>query len=119
MGENFGGQSLILEKCSGVALEVVVLRGAAPLEVEIDAVVVQVPSHVVPVHTRCRRQWRRHLHARSLVLDPEYLLHRVLALRLDNLSRLARRSNAHKRESAVRHACPGSPRVFVILTGCQ
>ena len=29
--------------------------------VEIDAVVVRVPSHVVPVHKGCHRQWRRHL----------------------------------------------------------
>ena len=61
---------------------------AAPLGVEIDAVVVRVPSHVVPVRKGCHRQWRRHLHARSLVLDAEYLLHRMLALRLDKLSRL-------------------------------
>ena len=62
---------------------------AAPLGVEIDAVVVRVPSHVVPVHKGCHRQWRRHLHARSLVFDTEYLLHRLLALRLDKLPRLS------------------------------
>ena len=92
----------------------VVLGRAAPLGVEIDAVAVRVPSHVVPVHMGRHRQWRRHLHARSLVLDAEYLLHRMLALRLDKLPRLVRhrRSNARKREGAVRRARPGSPRVF-------
>ena len=45
-----------------------VLGRAAPLGAEIDAVVVRVPSHVVPVHMGRHRQWRRHLHARSLVL---------------------------------------------------
>ena len=94
-----------------------VLGRAAPLGVEIDAVVVRVPSHVVPVHMGRHRQWRRHLHARSLVLDAEYLLNRMLALCLDKLPRLVRhrRSNARKRESAVRCARPGSPRVFEAL----
>ena len=63
-----------LEGCCRAAL-IVVFGRAAPLGVEIDAVVVRVPSHVVPVHMGCHRQWRRHLHARSLVLDAEYLLH--------------------------------------------
>ena len=38
---------------------------AAPLGVEIDAVVVRVPAHVVLVRMGCHRQWRRQLHARS------------------------------------------------------
>ena len=50
------------------------LGRAGPLGVEIDAVVVRVLSHVVPVHMGCHRQWRRHLHARSLVLDTEYYI---------------------------------------------
>ena len=88
---------LILEWCC-VAPLAVVLGRAAPLGVEIDAVVVRVPSHVVPVRKGCHRQWRRHLHARSLVFDTEYLLHRLLALRLDKLPRLVRhrRSDARK-----------------------
>ena len=42
---------------------------AAPLGVEIDAVVVRVPSHVVPVRKGCHRQRRRHLHALGLGAD--------------------------------------------------
>ena len=59
---------LILEWCCVVPLAVVPGR-AAPLGVEIDAVVVRVPSHVVPVHMGHHRQWRCHLHARSLVSE--------------------------------------------------
>ena len=59
---------------------VVVLRRAAPLGVENDAVVVRAPSHVVPVQMGCHRQCRRHLHARGLILDTnKYLLHCMLA----------------------------------------
>ena len=58
---------LILEWCCAAPLAVMPGR-AAPLGVEIDAVVVRVPSHVVPVHMECHSQWRRHLHAPSLVL---------------------------------------------------
>ena len=89
---------LILEWCCLAPLAVVPGR-AAPLGVEIDAVVVWVPSHVVPVRKGYHRQWRRHLHACSLVFDTEYLLlHRLPALRLDKLPRLVRhrRSNARK-----------------------
>ena len=75
---------LILEWCCAAPLAVMPGR-AAPLGVEIDAVVVRVPSHVAAVRKGCHRQWRRHLHARSLVFDTEYLLHRLLALRLDKL----------------------------------
>ena len=57
---------LVLEGCSRVTL-VVVLRRAALLGVEIDAVVVRVPSHVVPVRMRCHCQWRRHRDVPSLV----------------------------------------------------
>ena len=78
---------LILEWCCAAPLAVMPGR-AAPLGVEIDAVVVRVPSHVVPVRKGCHRQWRRHLHARSLVFDTEHLLHRLLALRLHKLPRL-------------------------------
>ena len=90
----------ILEGCCVAPLAVVPGR-AAPLGVEIDAVVVRVPSHiacVVPVRKGCYRRWRCHLHARSLVFDTEYLLHRLLALRLDKLPRLVRhrRSDARK-----------------------
>ena len=76
----------------------VVLGRVSPLGVEIETVVVRVPSHVIPVRKGCHRYWRRHLHARSLVSDTEYLLHRLLALRLDKLPRLVRhrRSNARK-----------------------
>ena len=35
-----------------------VLRRAAPLGVEIDAVVVRVPSHAIPVHMGRHCQWR-------------------------------------------------------------
>ena len=66
----------------------VMLGRVLPLGVEVDAVVVRVPSHVIPVRKGCHRQWRRHRHARSLVSDTEYLLHRLLALRLDKLPRL-------------------------------
>ena len=54
------------------------------------------------------------MRAASFVLDAEYLLYRMLALRLDKLPRLVchHRSNARKRDSAVRRARPGSPRVF-------
>ena len=62
---------LILEWCCAAPLAVVPGR-AAPLGVEIDAVVVRVPSHVVPVRKGYHRPWRRHLHARSLVFDTEY-----------------------------------------------
>ena len=66
--------ALILEWCCVAPLAVVPGR-AAPLSlgVEVDAVVVRVPSHVVPVRKGCHRQWRRHLHTRSLVFDTEYL----------------------------------------------
>ena len=78
----------------------VMLGRVSPLGVEVDAVVVRVPSHVIPVRKGCHRQWRRHRHARSLVSDTEYLLHRLLALRLDmdKLPRLVRhrRSDARK-----------------------
>ena len=52
-------------------------------------VLLWVPSHVVLLRNLngCHRQRRRHLHARLLVSDPEYLLHRLLALRLDKLPR--------------------------------
>ena len=92
----------------------VMLGRVSPLGVEVDAVVVRIPSHVIPVRKGCHRQWRRHRHARSLVSDTEYLLHRLLALRLDKLPRLIchRRSDARKCESAVRRARPGSPRMF-------
>ena len=53
---------------------------AAPLGVEMDAVVIVVPSHIVPVRKGCHRQWRRHLHAHSLVYDTETLLHEVICL---------------------------------------
>ena len=66
----------------------VMLGRISPLGVEVDAVVVRVPSHVIPVRKGCHRQWRRHRHARSLVSDTEYLLHRLLALRLDKLPRI-------------------------------
>ena len=59
---------MILEGCCVTPLAMVPGR-AALLGVEIDAVVVRVPSHVVPVRKGCHRQWRRHLHARSLVFD--------------------------------------------------
>ena len=77
---------LILEWCvvCCTAPLAVVPGRAAPLGVEIDAVVVRVPSHVVPVRKGCHRQWRRHLHACSLVFDTEYLLHRLLAC-IDNI----------------------------------
>ena len=73
---------------------------AAPLGVEIDAVVVRVPSHVVPVRKGCYRQWRRHLYARSVVFDTEYLFHRLLALRLVKLPRLAIAAPTHANEKA-------------------
>ena len=57
--------NLILEWCCVAPLAVMPGR-AAPLGVEIDAVVVRAPSHVVPVCKGCHRQWLRHLHARSL-----------------------------------------------------
>ena len=47
----------------------VVLGRISPLGIEIDAVVVRIPSHVIPVRKGCHRQWRRHRHARSLVSD--------------------------------------------------
>ena len=50
----------------------VMLGRVSPLGVEIDAVVVRIPSHVIPVRKGCHRQWRRHRHARSLVSDTEY-----------------------------------------------
>ena len=50
----------------------VMLGRVSPLGVEVDAVVVRVPSHVIPVRKGCHRQWRRHRHARSLVSDTEY-----------------------------------------------
>ena len=53
----------------------VMLGRVSPLGVEVDAVVVRVPSHVIPVRKGCHRQWRRHRHARSLVSDTEYLLY--------------------------------------------
>ena len=76
----------------------VLVRRIAPLGVDVDAVVVRVPSHVAPVRKGRHRQWRCHLQARSLVLDTEHLLHRLLALRLNKLPRLVRhrRSNACK-----------------------
>ena len=55
------------------------------LGIEIDAVVVRVPSHVLPVRKGCHRQRRRHLQARSRVFDTKYLLHRLLALLLNKL----------------------------------
>ena len=87
----------IVEGCCMDPLTVMPGR-LSPLGIEIDAVVVRVPSHVIPVRKGCHRQWRRHRHARSLVSDTEYLLHRLLALRLDKLPRLVRhrRSDARK-----------------------
>ena len=38
----------------------VMLGRVSPLGVEVDAVVVRVPSHVIPVRKGCHRQWRRH-----------------------------------------------------------
>ena len=49
-----------------------VVRRIAPLGVDVDAVVVRVPSHVAPVRKGRHRQWRCHLQARSLVLDTEH-----------------------------------------------
>ena len=46
---------------------------------------IRVPSHVIILRNGRHRQRQRHLHARLLVSDPEYLLHRLLALRLDKL----------------------------------
>ena len=87
----------IVEGCCMEYLTVMLGR-VSPLGVEVDAVVVRIPSHVIPVRKGCHRQWRRHRHARSLVSDTEYLLHRLLALRLDKLPRLVRhrRSDARK-----------------------
>ena len=65
----------------------VMLGRVSPLGVEVDAVVVRIPSHVIPVRKGCHRQWRRHRHARSLVSDTEYLLHRLLALYVLNEQR--------------------------------
>ena len=62
----------------------------SPLGIEIDAVVVRVPSHVLPVRKGCQRQRRRHPQVRSLIFDTECLLHRLLALLLDKLPRLDR-----------------------------
>ena len=42
-------------------------------------------THVILLCKVCHRQRRRHLHSRLLISDPEYLLHRLLALRLDKL----------------------------------
>ena len=69
---------------------------------------------VILLRNGCQRQRQRHLHARLLVSDPEYLLHRLLALRLDKLPCFIRHccSYTRKCESAVRRARPGSPRVF-------
>ena len=59
-----------LEGCCGSALaEILVLGRAAPLRVEVDAVVVRVPPHVVLRRKGCHRQRRRHLHALGLVAD--------------------------------------------------
>ena len=44
--------------------------------------IIRVPSHVIILRNGCHRQRWCHLHARLLVSDPEYLLHRLLALRL-------------------------------------
>ena len=59
----------------------------APVGIEIDAVVVRVPSHVLPVRKGCHRQRRCHPLARNLVFDTEYLLHRLRALLLNKLPR--------------------------------
>ena len=53
---------LILEWWCCVAPLAVVPGRSASKGVEIDAVVVRVPSHVVPVRKGCHRQWRRHLY---------------------------------------------------------
>ena len=68
---------LILDECCAYVVVVVVVcvcvvRHIAPLGVDVDAVVVRVPSHVAPVRKGRHRQWRCHLQARSLVLDTEY-----------------------------------------------
>ena len=55
-------RTLILEGSSRVTL-VVVLRRAAPLGVEINAIVVRVPSHVVPVHMGCHHPKQTRLRA--------------------------------------------------------
>ena len=57
-------------------LDVVVGR-AAPLWVKNNAIIIRVPSHVILQRNGCHRPRRRHLHARFLVSDPEYLLHRL------------------------------------------
>ena len=63
----------------------VVIGRAAPLRVEDNAIIIRVPSHAILLRNGCHRQRRRHLHACLLVSDPDYLLHRLLALRLDKL----------------------------------
>ena len=68
----------------------VVIGRAAPLRVGNNAIIIRVPSHVILLRDGCHRQRRRHHHARLLVSDPEYLLHRLLALRLDKRPRLVR-----------------------------
>ena len=77
---------IILAGCCGGMLAVVIGR-AAPLRVGNNAVVIRVPSHVILLRKGCHRQRRRHLHARVLVSDLEYLLPRLLALRLGKLPR--------------------------------
>ena len=64
----------------------VVIGRAAPLRVENNAIIIRVPSHVILLRNGCQRQRQRHLHARLLVSDPEYLLHRLLALYYLSLS---------------------------------
>ena len=67
-GASGSGGDLILEGCCVAPLAVVPGR-AAPLGVEIDAVVVRVPSYAIPVRKGCHLQRRRHLHARCLVFE--------------------------------------------------
>ena len=74
----------------------VMLGRVSPLGVEVDAVVVRVPSHVIPVRKGCHRQWRRHRHARSLVSDTEYLLHiNLKVLKMALRAKIYAFSNGH------------------------
>ena len=45
----------------------VMLGRVLPLGVEVDAVVVRVPSHVIPVRKGCHRQW--HMDMELMILD--------------------------------------------------
>ena len=70
---------MILAGCCGDMLAVVIGR-AASSRFGNNAVVIlllkdlRVPSHVILLRNGCQRQRQRHLHARLLVSDPEYLL---------------------------------------------